>query len=186
MAELLKEKVIRLFNHLENQRTAILAKIEYLSPGQLAMNPEEGKWNMLQVLAHLVKAESLSLKYMERMFSRREELPNAGISSTIRFQLLKWGLNLPIKYKAPAMADTSGQNPAINELMEEWERVRERLNDLINRCDEDCLKKAIYKHPRAGYLNVRQAVEFMSLHIKHHEKQIADLLKIDQQCVNSF
>lgn len=174
----MKEKVLRSFDYLEKQRFAILKKAESLHSQQFELSPGEGRWSMAEVLAHIIKAEALSLKYMERMYSRIDDVPNAGILSSVRFQLLKWGLNLPMKYKAPAMADTTGTVSGLDELEREWERIRNRLKRLIETCDEDCLKKAIYKHPRAGYLNLRQAVVFMSLHIQHHEGQINELLDL--------
>ncbi len=174
----MKEKVLRSFDYLEKQRFAILKKAESLHSQQFELSPGEGRWSMAEVLAHIIKAEALSLKYMERMYSRIDDVPNAGILSSVKFQLLKWGLNLPMKYKAPAMADTTGAVSGLDELEREWERIRNRLKRLIETCDEDCLKKAIYKHPRAGYLNLRQAVVFMSLHIQHHEGQINELLDL--------
>ena len=171
----MKRKLHKAYDKLEKQREEVLRKIEKLSRDQLSWNPAEGKWNILQVFAHLIKAESLSLKFIERSYSRYSELPDAGISSAIRFRLLKWGLKLPISYKAPAMADTTGYNPDFDELVSDWKKVRNRLNVFIEECDEASLGKALYKHPRAGDLNLRQAIEFMHFHINHHEKQLQNL-----------
>ncbi|MGF1670459.1 MAG: hypothetical protein ACFCU6_08425 [Balneolaceae bacterium] len=38
-------------------------------------------------------------------------------------------------------------------------------------------KKTVYKHPRAGFLNIKQALEFMESHIAHHQKQIDRIMK---------
>lgn len=173
----MKRKLHKAYDKLEKQRGDILRKIERLSRDQLSWSPAPEKWNILQVLAHLIKAESLSLKFIERSYMRYSELPDAGISSAIRFQLLKWGLKLPISYKAPAMADTTGYSPDFDEIFNDWERVRNRLKVFIEECDEVSLRKALYKHPRAGDLNLRQAIEFMRFHVNHHEKQLQNLIE---------
>jgi len=173
----LKKKLYKAYHKLEKQREEILRKTEGLSRDQLLWNPAKEKWNILQVLAHLIKAESLSLKFIERSYTRYSELPDAGISSAIRFQLLKWGLKMPISYKAPAMADTTGYNPEFDGLVSDWEKVRNQLKMFIEECDEASLKKALYKHPRAGDLNLRQAIEFMRYHVNHHEKQLEHLFE---------
>ncbi|TVR19127.1 MAG: DinB family protein [Balneolaceae bacterium] len=172
----MKRKLYQAYDKLERQREKILQKTEGLNGDQLSRNPAEGKWSILQILAHLVKAESLSLTFIERSYSRYSELPDAGISSAIRFQLLKWGLKLPISYKAPAMADTTGYNPDFDELINDWEKVRDRLKLFIEECDDASLGKSVYKHPRAGDLNVLQATKFMQFHVAHHEKQLENLI----------
>ncbi len=173
---LLKEKTHKEFNKIEAERLAICSRIEALKREQLLYSPDAGSWNLLEVLSHLVKAESLSLRYIQKMYKKRDDLPPAGFSSAVRFFLLKWGLNLPVKYKAPRLADTTGESPEIGELLNEWGSIRTGFLDIIETCEEECFRKAIYKHPRAGDLNLKQTVEFLGLHVKHHEKQISNLI----------
>ncbi|MEX2463394.1 MAG: DinB family protein [Balneolaceae bacterium] len=168
----MKEKTTQLFNRLEEQRKELLAGYESLSPEQLAFKPEPGAWNHLQVLRHIITAERQSLAYIQRRISRGSELTKAGFNSWFRHKILQLALFLPLKFKAPKIAQVDEEYPDYESMKAEWDEVRAGYQELINMHDGEALAKTIYRHPRAGLLNMNQAIEFMETHISHHIKQI--------------
>lgn len=54
----------------------------------------------------------------------------------------------------------------------EWDQVRNEFKKLIDTTESEILVKTIYRHPRAGLLNMKQTVEFLGIHISHHQKQV--------------
>lgn len=168
----MKGKTVQKFRKLENQRRKLLEKLDAMPESALFFKEAPEKWNILQVVSHIVKSEALSLKYMERKAGSGDKLPKAGFSSSVRSFLLYFGLSLPVKYKAPGMVDTITDEPEYDLLKKDWNIVRENLKNFLEGCDKAILERAIYKHPRAGLLNADQAISFMSMHLSHHIKQI--------------
>ena len=160
------------FNRLENQRREVMLFYKQFSEDQLKFKPEPASWNMLQVLRHLVTAESQSLIIIKRKISRAEELPNVNIQTKIRAFLLKIALALPIKFKAPKVAHVNEEYPDFDRMREEWSGIRNDFKKFLINLDENNFKKTVYQHPRAGFLTLKQAIVFMEDHIEHHRKQI--------------
>lgn len=168
----MKEKITRAYLKLETQKREVISLYDSLSEEQRAFNPEPDAWNLLQVLRHIVTSERLSLAYIQRKISSSSNVPKAGFDSWVRSVLLKLALYLPIKFKAPKVAQVNEVHPDYESMKTEWDQVRYGFRDLIDSNDADMLEKAIYRHPRAGMLNMLQAVEFMNIHISHHFKQM--------------
>lgn len=168
----MKENTLNNFNRLENQREKLVNSYDSLNAKQLQFNPGPDEWNLLQVMQHLVTAEKQSLIYIQRKVARHENVPKAGLDSTIRHALLKIALILPIKFKAPKIAEVKEDYPDFESINSDWNSIRVEMKNLIENSDDNILAKALYRHPRAGMLNIRQAFQFMETHISHHQKQI--------------
>lgn len=164
------------FGKLERQKKDVISLYDSLSPGQLRFNPEPGKWNLLQVLRHLVTAEKQSLAYIERKLERHETVPKTGPDSAFRHLILRIALKLPVKYKAPKIAAVTEDYPDYETMKREWNVIRTRFQEIIENRDESVLSKALYRHPRAGLLNINQAMEFFFIHISHHQKQMKRIM----------
>ncbi|CAN5491636.1 hypothetical protein BH23BAC3_BH23BAC3_15850 [soil metagenome] len=175
----MKEKTRMVFDRLETQRSRIIEEYGRLTSEQLRYKPVPDQWNLLQVLRHLITAEQQSLMYIQRKMKMHENIPKAGLGSSVRHLLLKIALYLPIKFKAPKIAAVHEEYPDFEQMKSEWAGVRSELLTLIEVSDSKMLTKALYKHPRAGLLNMKQALEFFESHITHHQKQI-DRLIADQ------
>ena len=164
----------RKFSQLENQRKQLLADIEKLSHEQQNFKVSQDSWSIFQVIAHLITAETNTLKYMKKKILGIDQVPKAGIVASLRAQTLNTFLKLPIKYKAPKAALPEFENVYFFEnTKKEWDNLREQFITLLNQFDVKNSNKLIFKHPVAGRLNIHQALNFMEEHIIHHEKQIA-------------
>ena len=163
---------IRLFFKLEEQRSKFLNNYSHLTPEQLRFKPDPESWNLLQVMRHIVTAEKQSIILIQRRIGLNKKLTKTGLGATLRYLIMKIAFVLPIKFKAPKIAEVREENPDLDLMKEEWETIRSDLKQLLDETDEHVLASTVYKHPRAGLLNMNQALGFMTNHINHHLKQV--------------
>lgn len=159
-------------NELETLRTEIVSQYDAYTTDQLTFKPELGHWNLLQVLDHIVTSEKMSAIYIKRQLNGKKYPPPPGMKSRFRYNLLKVALKLPFRYKAPSIVDSTGKTPDLHILQESWNTIRGEIRTIIETTDEELLDLGVYEHPRAGLLNMEQALDFLDMHIRHHEKQM--------------
>ncbi|WP_340105065.1 DinB family protein [Rhodohalobacter sp. 8-1] len=159
-------------NELETLRTEIVSKYDGYTADQLTFKPEPGYWNLLQVLDHIVTSEKMSAIYIKRQLNGKKYPPPPGLKSRFRYSLLKVALKLPFRYKAPSIVDSTGKTPDLHILQESWKTIRGEIQTIIETTDEELLNLGVYEHPRAGLLNMEQALDFLDMHIRHHKKQM--------------
>jgi hypothetical protein len=173
----LKKRTLTIFNRIEKQREKLLLLYDSLSTEQLQYRREPDTWNLLQILRHLITAEKQSFLYIKRKAARYKSAPEAGASAWFRHLLLRVALMLPVKYKAPEIADVKESVPDYEQMKLEWNEIRNEMREFIQSGDEELFTKALYRHPRAGLLNINQALEFIETHISHHQKQIQRIIR---------
>lgn len=167
-----KRKTVTLFKRIESQREEILQTYDQLTSDQLRFKPEKDKWNLLQVMSHLITAEKQSLVYIKRNLNNHENLSKAGPGAYIRHIILQIALWLPVKYKAPRFAEVKEDFPGYDTMKSEWDKIRSELFSILETNESETLAKELYKHPRAGRMNFHQALMFFETHIAHHRKQM--------------
>lgn len=168
----MKKECLSRIENLETLRENLVADYELYTDEQLMFKPSAGHWNLLQVLDHIVTSEKMSAIYMKRQLSAKKYPPTPGFKSSVRYKMLKLALWLPFRYKAPAIVDSTDKSPRLNDLKESWKTIRNEIHTLTENTDEELLALGIYNHPRAGILNMEQALDFLDLHIRHHQKQM--------------
>ncbi len=165
-----------LFDSLETDRNLLLEKVSKLSLAQFN-RAAPGKWSAGQILAHLITAEKLSLLYMNKKILGIQETGNTGIWEEMKMLLLKISQRLPLKFRAPnALVENTPAYPDFHHLKADWDMERSKLRDFLEKFDDRLLKKKIYRHIRAGRLNIRHALLFFGEHYRHHWPQIKRLL----------
>ncbi len=142
------------------------------------LQPSPAKWSIAQILTHIVTSEKLSIGYMKKKMLGIDQLNNSGIAGSLRFTLLQLSQRIPVlKFRAPKVVLTNTpQALPIDELISQWDALRNDLKSLLESIEEKNVKKAIYKHPLAGRLDAAQATAFFYEHIHHHWPQIKRLL----------
>jgi hypothetical protein len=167
-----------IFNAVERQRAEILSQVKQLPPDRYMLQPSPAKWSIAQILTHLLTSEKLSIGYMKKKMLGIDQLNNSGMAGSLRFTLLQLSQRIPIlKFKAPnvVVANTPQALP-FDELVTQWDELRNDLKAILESIEEKNVKKAIYKHPLAGRLDAAQATAFFYEHIHHHWPQIKRLL----------
>lgn len=166
-----EEHLLRL-DELETLRKEIVSQYDAFTSDQLTFQAHPQQWSLLQVLDHIVTAEKMSAIYIKRHLNGKKYPPSPGLREKFRYGMLKLAFKLPFKYTAPDIVDSTGKNPDLASLQESWKTIRSELRAIVESTDKELLELGVYKHPRAGLLNMEQALDFMAMHIRHHQKQM--------------
>ncbi len=173
----MRKELLSAFAAAEADRKALLAKLDTYDEAVLTRKPAPDAWSVVEVLAHLVKAETGTLNYLRKKLEvggHRKASALAGL----RKALLNFVLGLPIKFKAPRVAQLDkGVSMSYAEAKAQWNAVREGLGTEYQRIDEQLIGHDLFKHPFAGKLNLVQSTEFMRQHMLRHVGQVERTLK---------
>ena len=171
-----KEK--KLFDTIEEKRKMLRQRLSSLNEAILEEMPQNGDWSVLHILKHLITSEKLSMQYLQKKWSFKPTLRKAGILTEIRFMALRYANWTPVKLKAPEPVRIESVDQSYEELMQEWEKIRQAMASFINDLPDEVYSMELYKHPIAGKLTIRHMLTFFRDHIARHEKQIDRLIGI--------
>ncbi len=136
------------------------------------------KWCVAEILSHLITAEKMSLRYIQKKILGIEQIADTGVWEEVKINLLKISQRLPgLKFKAPqSVIDNTPVYRDLTTLHHEWSNLREELHSLLEKIPDHYRKRKIYRHVYAGYLNIGHALVFLREHISHHTPQILKLV----------
>lgn len=166
------------FDKLEKQRHQLLDKVRQF-PAAFNDTPNEARWSVHEILAHLITAEKLSVQYIEKKRLGIDSAGNTGLIEELKMGILKISQRLPLlKFTAPKPVVAATKTYAsLEDLTADWDAVRESLKQILESIQGNQLKKKIYKHIILGKLNIVHAVIFFQEHVNHHLPQVNRLLK---------
>jgi len=166
----------RLYSVIEQQRHNLLASLKNLSNEQLNAHPPT-KWSINQIIAHLITAEALSVRYLNKKILGINEANDSSLVEELKMILLVASQRLPLKFKAPnVIVEQTSSETDIKKLSDEWIKTRVELKNILDRIENKHLKRKIYKHVRVGMLNIQHALKFFLEHVNHHTPQIKKLI----------
>jgi len=162
---------------IEGLKNDLLKDFNSLTINQQNFKPNANKWNMLQVIEHLMLAETASLNYVSKKILNPNTLLDKNFASKFKFWLLKMTFKLPIKISRRPKMVTPTDLPDYKNVLLRWDIARKALHKFFDEQSDEILEKLIYKHPVAGRLTGLQMLLFFEYHIKHHTKQINRIKK---------
>ncbi len=165
------------YQPLENSLNQLLEELSELSGEQLQFKPSEDSWSILEVLDHAYKVEKGTFFYIKKKTKYADELPMAGLSSSLSSFILNTALRSSFKFEAPTKYVQPDEDLSFVELREEWDELRDLSRRALDMIDVKLAKKLIFKHPMAGMLNILQTLTFLQAHFDHHLKQIERIRK---------
>jgi hypothetical protein len=65
---------------------------------------------------------------------------------------------------------------SLNELVDEWDRIRQNMRVLLEEIEADTQADMVYRHPYAGPLNLAETLEFIDIHLANHVRHIDVIL----------
>jgi hypothetical protein len=131
------------------------------------------KWSINQIIAHLISAEQLSIKYMSKKMLGIDRAGDTGFYEELKMLLLQISQRLPFKFKAPKMViENTRPDLNITGLIEQWDLVRAELKALLEKMEDHQIKREVYRHLALGLFNIQHAVKFFGEHVAHHTPQI--------------
>ncbi|MCH7665824.1 MAG: DinB family protein [Acidobacteria bacterium] len=157
---------------LEKLRSELLGRLSDSNSETLNREPAAGGWSAVQVLAHVIQAERLSLEYLRKKTQRPELIPSSGVIAALKSRALGLFLRLPFKVSAPARTAEVPESAELQDLERDWAEVRSAWRDFLEDFPPKLAGKAVYKHPVAGRLNLEQTLRFLIDHLRRHTRQI--------------
>lgn len=173
-----KKTKIHLKN-LDQKLTNLLRDLKNYSDAKLNEQPSSNEWSVLQIMQHLMKAESGSVMYVKKKLSFEPELAEAGVLSSFRSVFLNIALSSPIKIKAPAQISGEALSTDFTfwEVAKQWKMQRKELAIYLESLPEDFYRKDLYKHPLSGKMTLAGMLSFFNKHVDRHTRQIQRTLK---------
>ncbi|MCB0619645.1 MAG: DinB family protein [Saprospiraceae bacterium] len=159
---------------LDAELAQLLAELKNYTHQQLNSIPSPGSWSAIQVMHHLLIAEELSFKYLQKKLSFNPSLQKANWRTRLRQSFLAFYLHTPIKFKAPKGVSTPAfpREATLIDTAKRWTSNREALAEYLNELPPEILDKEAYRHPIAGRLTVKGMLSFFRDHFDRHRKQI--------------
>lgn len=163
-----------------------IGKITASYRGRLARMDEElfittppiGGWSYAEVYSHIFDASLLSLMALNKAVSGEGEDKSTHLAVQL---ILLWGSFPPAKrYEVPSRL--AGRVKKIGKMAAEqfitdFELQLAKNFPQVNGASS----KSKVKHPRMGYLNAKQWLRFIEIHLKHHLKQLERIEKSFRQ-----
>lgn len=161
------------FREIEAQRNTLLDDVAKLSHACQNFKPAPEAWSILQVLNHLIYAETNTVKYMNKKMLGITGVKKAGAMASVRSVVLNAFLRSPLKFKAPKAALPVMEDVYVfDNLRKQWNDVRAQFSKILDRIGTADAEKLVFKHPISGKFNIYQTMSFLEEHIEHHKKQI--------------
>lgn len=174
-----------ILEHLRDNHFRFIKLVTGLTDSDF-LHSNQGKWTAGQQLEHIVKSVSpvnlaLTLPHLLlRIVFGKANRPSKSYEALIE------------KYHTKLAAGGKSSAPFIPKTvtLEQREKLIKKLNGLtnslaahVNSLSENQLDTFILPHPLLGKLTLREMLYFTSYHAEHHEKQILQNLKTQQQPV---
>lgn len=157
------------------RRLKLIQRVSVWTEGQLRYRPpdDDSAWCALQVLDHLCRSEALFRQSCEEAFKR----PAVHVSPAERRRALCfiWSLRLPIRLRLPAILEAvrPGEPDSLASVLQRWNSEHEQLRQFLKDRGSTIKDVGVVKHPATGYMDLPTSLLFLSVHLRHHEYQIA-------------
>ncbi|RZL45986.1 MAG: hypothetical protein EOP00_16420 [Pedobacter sp.] len=148
---------------------AYQAKLDTKGEEDFILTPPIGGWSYSEVYSHIFDASLLSLIALNNCIKGEGEIKptHFGTKVVLFFGALPPGK----KYKVPKRLVDRVKKinlMAAQQFITDFELQLLKIHPLIDNANP----KIKTKHPRLGYLNAKQWLRFIEIHLKHHLKQL--------------
>jgi uncharacterized damage-inducible protein DinB len=155
----------------------ILGDLSEVEDEVLYQKIEQKKWSIIQILNHLILAERMSLRYIQKKFPAIDQLYDAGLKATAAMKAMKIAQRSSRKFKAPDQVSQPEGDTSLSDIKTNWKVVQDELKSFLDNYPDKYLKKALFKHPFIGRVSLNQMMEINIEHMRRHQLQIEQLLK---------
>jgi hypothetical protein len=149
-------------------------KLSLYSEDIFQTTPPIAGWSYSEVYSHIFDSSLLSLIALERAASGKGE--NKPTHFIVKLILVLGTLPPAKQYKVPKRLAERVKKISKTEALDfilEFEKGLDDNYPVIAHAKANCKTK----HPRLGYLNAKQWLRFIEIHLKHHLKQLERIEK---------
>jgi len=161
---------------IETKRARLLDRADAMDPSRLTAHPRPGKWSILEIIEHLVLAESDVFQdpaKLEAMTPRRRKLKHR-----IRYPIVMLVLRYDIPVQVPSQAMRPNGTRSLADLRAQWEASHAGLRAWVTGSDPARLEQPLFYHPIAGPLTTAQSLAMLEVHLDRHIRQIERLERL--------
>jgi hypothetical protein len=162
------------FAAIETQRRETLARLAEWAPQRVAFRPSRDSWCAIEVLDHIVRAESGTITDVKDGLKHPHPL---GPEERPGIALLDRALRSDERFRIPAGSGTilPDTNTTMPEVLGRWEQARKELRQMLSELAPEDARGGVFKHPFAGWMTVAEVLNHFHAHLYHHTYQLARL-----------
>lgn len=159
----------RIYQSITQIVAAYQAKLATVSEEEFTITPPINGWSYSEVYSHIFDASLLSLMALNNCI--KGEGKDKPTHFAVRLILFFGTLPPGKKYQVPIQLANRVKKinkAAAYQFIIDFELQMAKIVPQINQANP----KMKVKHPRLGYLNAKQWLRFIEVHLKHHLKQL--------------
>lgn len=170
----MKEELLQQVEQLDQTLNLLFSNLQSYSHDQLNQAPSPNSWSPTQILHHIMLSEKYSLLYCQKKLSHQPALKTVGPLDHLKAKLVKWYLQIPIKFKAPQKLSGPAlpKESQLTDIQMQWQEQRKALHLFFEELPAKYVNKVIYKHPFGGRLSLEGMLNFFEAHFDRHRKQL--------------
>ena len=170
----MKARIQQRLDSLEGDLDTLFHELDHVDQRSLSIRPDNGGWNVLQIIEHLRMAEFHSYNYILNKAKVMEQLPKKDLLVKWRELNLQLFLNSPFKFKAPAIVNEESFPEELNYDHQkiQWKGSRIEMKEWLIMQPDHYFHLQAYRHPLAGRMGIDGMLKFFHLHFVRHSKQI--------------
>jgi len=163
-----KDKILQTLNKLASKQSVTIQATALLTD---PYKKEDDQWSAIQILEHIYLSQGGIYKYIKDK-GLEQNVGKAGVKDRIKNLGLKFMLNGKNKFKAPKILPIPLNKHTPEELQKKFQVLNQSIQTFFESLPEEKLNKVVFKHPRAGKMDILAVVKFWSQHWHHHEQQL--------------
>ena len=162
------------FESLTMKRDALLQKLSSLSAEELNFKAGSDNWSVVEVVEHLVIVEDDLLHQIFR--NMMDSLLDNSLKSPEKYKTVIKVMERDIPVDVPDERAKPQGRLTLNELLSQWENIRQKLHELLNGMNPENKDSLVYRHPFAGPLDISETLHFFDAHFDNHMRHIDRIL----------
>ena len=160
---------------IEAKRSRLIDRVSGLEPARLTRRPGPEKWSILEIVEHLVLAETDVFGDLDTLGERRSRRRQPR--DRLLYPLVMFILRFGIPVRVPSQGMVPRGERRLDELRAEWEANHARLGAWIRASDPGSLERPLFVHPVAGPMTTTQTLKMLDVHLGRHDRQIMAILE---------
>lgn len=164
-------RLTKQWDRMEERKARMVARVGGASTERRERRPTPTSWALVDVLEHCVLVEEgvTTALATDPIPEKPRQLGKGGKAP---WWVIRLVLIANVRIKAPVERILPKRETTFPDLTARWERQRSTLQGWLEAQPTGVLSAPRFRHPLAGWLDVPQALTFISDHLIHHLAQL--------------
>jgi hypothetical protein len=164
----------RRYARLEQQRGALLERLDAYSDRQHAFQPGGDCWSLAGVVQHLVLVEEALVRHGRRQAGTRPA--RVSLRSRLKERVVLTVLARDVRIPAPVATVIPERHVPLALLGPRWAAARADLLAYLAELPGPGWGQTAFHHPRTGWITAAGGLRFLHAHTNHHLWQIGRIV----------